>query len=137
MKTRRFKPEELSVEEPLINLTPLIDVVFIVLITFMIIAPILQTDHIELATGHAKLSQSSEYSHLPIQVRQDNTIWLKGQCISKKSLAKKLAEEKRSNPHFVPQLIQDQRASFGTYQTVKNILETCGFTEMDVVLSPS
>lgn len=50
---RKFRslPDDDSVEEPLINLTPLIDVVFVVLITFMLIAPVLDIDSVDLATS--------------------------------------------------------------------------------------
>ncbi|MBM3184115.1 MAG: hypothetical protein FJZ64_02270, partial [Chlamydiae bacterium] len=41
--------EEEGNEEPLVNLTPLIDVVFVVLISFMLIAPILDIDSLTLA----------------------------------------------------------------------------------------
>jgi biopolymer transport protein ExbD len=38
-------------DEPLINLTPLIDVVFVVLIIFILIAPMLEIDRVKLATS--------------------------------------------------------------------------------------
>ena len=41
-------------EESLLNLTPLIDVVFVVLIIFILIAPMLDVDKVQLASTHAK-----------------------------------------------------------------------------------
>lgn len=38
-----------ALEEPAVNLTPLIDVVFVILIGFIIIAPLLEIDRIDLA----------------------------------------------------------------------------------------
>ncbi len=138
MKRQQRTAEESSLEEPLINLTPLIDVVFVVLITFMLIAPVLHLDHVELANSgpaqeHALLNQSS----ICIHVKADNTIWFQGRRLSTQELEAKLKQEKKSHPHQVPQVIQDHRASFGSYQTVKNTLEHCGFDQMDVVLSPA
>jgi biopolymer transport protein ExbD len=35
-----------------------------------------------------------------------------------------------------PQLFQDKRAAFGTYQQVKNAAEMAGFSELEVILKP-
>ncbi len=138
MKRRSRAAEESSLEEPLINLTPLIDVVFVVLITFMLIAPVLHLDHVELASsGQAKEHVAPNQSPLSIHVKADNTIWFQGRSLSVQELEAKLRLEKKSHPGQTPQVIQDHRASFGTYQTVKNTLENCGFDQMDVVLSPA
>jgi biopolymer transport protein ExbD len=40
----------------------------------------------------------------------------------------------KTNPNTIPQLYQDQNASFGTYQKIKNLVETIGFEQLDVVL---
>lgn len=123
-------------EEPLINLTPLIDVVFVVLITFILIAPILQVDLVELAAGGpSSVKQSaSTSSALSLSVRADNTIWYQGRVWSLKELEPMLREEKRKNPRAIPQLAQDERAQFGTYQSVKSLLERVGFEEMELLL---
>lgn len=135
---RRFRSKETdsSGEEPLINLTPLIDVVFVVLITFMLIAPVLHLDHVELAQGNARPMAKSAKPHLSIHVKSDDTIWFQGRSLSTKQLEEALKKEKSSHPDYTPQIIQDRKASFGAYQTVKNTLEHCGFSEMDVVLAP-
>ena len=127
-------------EEPLINLTPLIDVVFVVLIAFMIIAPLLDIDRVQLASGpdaSHKKEALQQTSPLSITVRQDNTIWVKGHQITLSDLEAWLTQEKKTHPGATPKLLQDSRAEFGTYQEVKNRVEACGFEELDVVLQPS
>ncbi len=52
-KSRRLSSLSHS-EEASINLTPLIDVVFVVLIIFILIAPMLELDRIQLASFRAK-----------------------------------------------------------------------------------
>lgn len=132
--------EEEPFDEPLINLTPLIDVVFVVLITFMIIAPVLDTDRVQLAPGpisRAKDHLSMQASEpLTITVHADNTIWVNHRKIALSDLGKWLQSEKKIHPRLVPKLIHDSRAQFGTYQSVKNTVEACGFEEMDVILQP-
>ena len=138
MRARRFSPT-FEHEEASINLTPLIDVVFVVLIIFIIIAPMLEIDRVELANGAAvpnKHSSASESSTLSIHVHQDNTIWFSGKCVTNEQLVRLLKEARRSGNHPIPQLFQDKRASFGTYQTVKNAVETAGYDQLDVILKP-
>src|SRR5690606_29332347 len=99
MKRKSFQHfEEESIEEPLINLTPLIDVVFVVLIAFVLIAPILQVDRINLATdGHLEKKQAQAGAIL-ISVRADNTIWYEGSLVSLASLDPLLRQEKKKRP---------------------------------------
>jgi biopolymer transport protein ExbD len=132
--------EEDPFDEPLINLTPLIDVVFVVLISFMIIAPVLDTDRVQLAPGpavHTKERSSARASEpLTITVHADNTIWVDHRLIAINDLEKWLQHEKKVHPRAAPKLIHDSRAQFGIYQSIKNRIEACGFQEMDVILQP-
>ena len=136
---RNSSTDDESFDEPLINLTPLIDVVFVVLITFMIIAPVLDTDRVQLAPGptSAKDRVSTQASvPLTITVHADNTIWVDHRRIALADLGKWLQKEKINHPRATPKLIHDSRAQFGTYQSVKNTVEACGFEQMDVILQP-
>ncbi len=138
MGKRRFYFEE-DAEEPLVNLTPLIDVVFVVLISFMLISPILEIETIDLANGGTEKKQDAlppESSPLTVLVQKDNTLWMQGERISLDQLEKTLRAQKKLFPGKIPQVIHDKNASFGTYQTVKNTFEKCGFEQLDIVLKP-
>lgn len=138
MKRRRIAAA--SVEEPTMNLTALIDVVFVVLIMFIIIAPLLELDRIELASAAQKDSKEmtvvQESSPLAIHVHEDNTIWLNGKHLAKEDLLHFLKIAKKNHPNRIPQLFQDKKAHFGTYQTVKNAVELAGFEQLDIILQP-
>lgn len=128
-----------SFPEAEINLTPLIDVVFVVLIIFILIAPMLELDRVELASGPStkKESTAPESSAITIHVKQDNTIWYGGRTVSAEQLTEILRQARRVHGGRVPQLFQDKRAAFGTYQTVKNAVEIAGYEQMDVILKPN
>lgn len=136
-KKLRSLPDDDSLEEPLINLTPLIDVVFVVLITFMLIAPILDVDSVDLAASNpASKKESASTTQIAISVHADNTIWYQGKLTALNQLEQILREEKKRHPKAIPQLIHDSRAQFGIYQSLKNLLESVGFEQMDVILKP-
>ncbi len=130
-----------DLQEPVINITPLIDVVFVVLIAFILVAPLLNRDQVQLASGANLPSQSSlsmkEASPIQIHVRADNTILLGGTPAALDDLPRQLFIARKQFPQARPQVFHDKRAHFGTYQALKNCLEQAGFDEMEIVLSPS
>lgn len=128
-------------EEPTVNLTPLIDVVFVILIMFIVVAPLLELDRVELAYASSAPSDKSmsvqETSPISIHVRGDNTVWMNGHQVGIGQLTQNLSQAKQRYPHARPQLFHDRKAHFGTYQSVKNAVEAAGFQQMDVILNPA
>lgn len=117
-----------------INLTPLIDVCFVILIMFIVVAPLLDTQKIELAPSGPSSSPLKKKQALTIQVAKDNTITVNQQKVLTTQLKEVL---QKARPLYLDgnvQLIHDRNASFGTYQTIKNALEEAGFKEMDLML---
>ncbi len=136
----RGRIPKIAVDEPNINITPLIDVVFVVLIAFIMIAPLLELDQIRLAAGGKALShipvRTDPQSQIQIHVQADDSVKLNNEIISLSDLVKGLRSLKNEHPDARAQLFHDKDARFGTYQSVKNSLENAGFEEMDVVLNP-
>lgn len=128
------------VEEPTINLTPLIDVVFVILIMFILIAPLLELDNVKLADAPSAATDHTlsvqERSPIALHVRQDNTVLVNQQVVALADLTGKLIELRQQYPNVKPQLFHDKRAHFGTYQSVKNATEAAGFDQMDIILNP-
>lgn len=129
------------VEEPTINLTSLIDIVFVILIMFILVAPMLELDRVELADAPKKKSQDvidiKEQSSIMLHVRQDNSVLLNNRMIPLDELPVALQQAKERYPGAKPQVFHDRRATFGTYQAVKNAMEAAGFEEMDIILRPA
>ena len=125
-------------EEEEINLTPLIDVVFVVLIMFILLAPLVEIDRIHLAPAgeekKADMTSFQENSAIKIHVYEDNTIWLNGVMVSVEELSQALM--RLPQKHLSPQVFHDRNAYFGTYQSVKNAIEAAGFESIDVILKP-
>jgi biopolymer transport protein ExbD len=140
MKRRIVASQSNSDEEALINLTPLIDVVFVMLIMFIVVAPILELDQVELARGGAQTKELSstnqENRSITLHIKKDNTVFLNKQQITLSKLTAQLKEAKKRYPKDIPMLFNDKKSHFGTYQEVKNALEEAGFQDMDIVLSP-
>ena len=137
---KRSSRASLESDEASINLTSLIDVVFVVLIVFILIAPMLEIDKIELAQGadgnRKESALPQEKSPVNIHVKADNSIWVNGKRVNEAQLKAFLISAYKQNPHRTPQLFHDKKGQFGTYQSVKNAVESAGFEQMDVILKP-
>lgn len=140
MRKGRFLNQREGLEETEVNLTPLIDVVFVVLIMFIIVAPLLELERIQLAKGptHSQKETTSVQgmSSVHIHVREDNSILLNGKALLLEQLTEHLKHVYRASPKTTPQLYHDNRATFGTYQNVKNAVEEAGFEELEIILKP-
>jgi biopolymer transport protein ExbD len=127
-------------EEPTVNLTPLIDVVFVILIMFIVVAPILELEKLQLADASSANKDTQtlakEASLVSIHVFPDDTVQINKIPVSTDRLGDLLLEAKNLHPEIIPQLYYDKRATFGTYQSVKNAVELAGFEELDLILQP-
>lgn len=142
LKGRLSRKRNDTFQEPTINVTPLIDVVFVLLISFIIVAPLLEKDTVELASSggvssHETVRSQDTSSPIVIHVRRDNSVLLSGKPIEIPDLSRALYDLKKRYPTARPQIFHDKKAAFGTYQAIKNSLENAGFSEMDIVLAPT
>jgi biopolymer transport protein ExbD len=105
---------------------------------FIVVVPLLELDRVMLASGkqnHAEPKNVRESSPVTIHVKQNNSIWVGKQEMNIGQLQEWLTLKHQQNPHVVPQLFHDRQAQFGTYQKVKNALESAGYESMDVILN--
>lgn len=130
-----------AVTPPEINLTPMIDVVFVILIMFIVVAPLLELDRVELARAPVEQKRNTlsvqESGPITIHVNKDNKVMLNNQTVTLDQLPGLLRMQRESYPDVNPQLFHDREAYFGTYQEVKNAVEGAGFTQVDVILKPN
>lgn len=137
----RLDDQRSVIQEPAVNLTPLIDVVFVILIAFIVLAPLLELDQVQLADAPDASKDPSlsvqEASPIAIYVRQDNAVIVNGEPIPLIQLQGRLKQLKNRYPKARPQVFHDKKAHFGTYQSVKNAAEAAGFQQMDIILKPA
>ncbi len=112
----------------------MIDVVFIILIAFILIAPILSVDHVLLCPSSSRHSTSRTTAPIQITIRRDGSLWIQGHATSLENLRQELQQIPL---HQTPQIAPDLNAPFGSYQAVKQLIEEIGFNDMEVLLSPA
>lgn len=134
MRKKSFQLDT-DIEESIVNLTPLIDVIFVVLISFILIAPMLKTDQVALTETTQALPSLSKKSPLTIHLKKDGSVLLNNQKVNFAILEKQLRD--KENKLIPPQILPDKDLPFYQYQKVKDLVQSSGFTEIDIVLQPS
>lgn len=130
---------EYEESDSLINLTPLIDVVFVVLIVFILVAPLVEIDSISLAQGSRKTAEKPfkvESNAIHIDLLKDGSVRINKREIEKKDLRKLLLALHEAHEKGIPKLFCDKEVAFGAYQEVKNAVEDAGFETLDIVVAP-
>lgn len=136
MRRSLFSRQTAVLDEPIIHLTPLLDVVFVVLIMFIVIAPLVELEQVHLVRGAQETTGMPQAGHIRLYVHKDNRVTLNGAEIPLARLKEELMRLRQSHPQEVPKLFHDQEAHFGTYQAVKNSAEEAGFSRLDLVVEP-
>ena len=140
MRRLSFLLSSSSRDQELINLTPLIDVVFVILILFILVVPLFEFEKIELPNGSLSYKNevplANQKQAIAIYLFSNNTISIDQESVKEKDLGQVLKKLKAKKPEAKVRLFADKAALFGTYQLIKNGLSEAGFEEMDLILNP-
>ncbi len=114
-----------SVEEPAINLTPMIDIVFLLVVFFMVGARFSELERrvdVKVPTVADVSTRSDEPDALVVNVTEDGTIEFDGRELS----AEELEEEMRkAKGNFPGQAVLVRGDREGRYQNVMDALAAC------------
>ena len=73
MKKRRLQPRE---EESEINMTPMLDVVFIMLIFFVVTASFLKETGVDVSRPQASTAALKEHGNILVGITASNEVWI-------------------------------------------------------------
>jgi biopolymer transport protein ExbD len=118
----------------LINLTPLIDVLFTVLVLFIVISPFLDIESIQLGSKSKQSVGQTGKRKIRIFVDRHQKIKINDTPVSEKQLKAVLEQLRKNFSDEIPELYQDKKSSFESYLNIQNALEHAGFVEMDLVV---
>jgi biopolymer transport protein TolR len=114
-----------------INVTPFVDVVLVLLIIFMISAPMIKAG-MDVQLPKAKASEEINAENaVVITIKRNGRISLNGKEVSKENLIKRVKEEMREKK---PLLIEaDAKVYYEEVIDILNILKEEGFTEIGLI----
>jgi TolR protein len=116
-----------------INVTPLVDVMLVLLIIFMVTAPLMQQG-IDVNLPKAKGKELPPEERISIVVRKGGSLFLNDQPISKTEMMSKLTAISKLNPNVF--LKADKDVPYGTVVEIMGDIKEAGIEKLGMVTEP-
>jgi biopolymer transport protein ExbD len=118
-----------------INITPLVDVVLVLLIIFMVITPLLQMGYDVKVPPKATVdTPPPSMDQLIVSVTAQNRIYLNKEPLDKQALALRLSEILKNRRDKTVFLSADDGATYGEVASVMDTVRTAGANNIGIVL---
>jgi biopolymer transport protein TolR len=119
-----------------INVTPLVDVMLVLLIIFMVSAPMMQQG-VPLKLPKADASPAPmDKSEIVISVQANKDVYIADMKVSLKTLEDKLKALREDNPTRKVMLRADESVSYGTVIRVMAAVERAGVHDLGMLTDP-
>ncbi len=118
-----------------INITPFVDVVLVLLVMFMVTAPILQSG-IEVEVPKTKTVKEITEERLVITIDKDQRVFLGNDPININEIADRLHEKVRDPQGQSVFIRSDENVPFGAFATVMDAVKQTGITNVSIVTQP-
>jgi biopolymer transport protein ExbD/biopolymer transport protein TolR len=118
-----------------INITPLVDVVLVLLIIFMITAPVLQSG-IEVSVPKTRTVKEITEQRMVVTIDRAQRVFLGDEPVSIHNLAQKLHKAGVDPAHQVIYLRADEEVPFGAFAAVMDAVKQSGITNVSIVTQP-
>ena len=117
-----------------INITPLVDVVLVLLLIFMITAPVLQSG-IQVAVPHTRQVNQLSEVHLVVTIDKDQNVFLQDKPVNIHDLSSVLAQNP-ANEKKVIYVRADESVPFGAFASVMDAVKQAGISNISIVTQP-
>ena len=115
-----------------INITPLVDVVLVLLIIFMVTAPVLQSG-IDVAVPKTRYVKQITEERLVITINKDQRIFLGNDAININEIGTKLRQKIRDPRNQSIFVRADENVPFGVFATIMDSVKQAGFSNVSIV----
>ena len=118
-----------------INVTPFVDVVLVLLIIFMITAPVLQSG-IEVSVPKTKTVKEITEEKLVISIDKQQRVYLGNDAININQIPGELKSRLKDPTRMQIYLRADEGVPFGAFGTVMDSVKQAGITNVSIVTQP-
>ncbi len=118
-----------------INITPLVDVVLVLLIIFMLTAPILQSG-IDVDVPKTKTVKEITEERVVISIDRQQRVFLGNDAININQIPGALRRKVRDPERQAIFLRADENVPFGAFATVMDAVKQAGITNVSIVTQP-
>ena len=118
-----------------INVTPFVDVVLVLLIIFMVTAPVLQSG-IEVSVPKTKTVKQIAEERLVVTINKKQEIFLGNDPVNINNIGQRLREKIRDPQGQAIYVRADENVPFGVFATVMDAVKASGITNVSIVTEP-
>ncbi len=118
-----------------INITPLVDVVLVLLLIFMLTAPVLQSG-IEVAVPHTRSVNQLTEERMVITIDKDQSVFLQDKPVNVNELPSRLQMSGKPEAKRIVYIRSDERVPFGAFASVMDAVKQAGITNISIVTQP-
>lgn len=118
-----------------INITPFVDVVLVLLVMFMVTAPILQSG-IEVTVPKTKTVKEITEERLVITIDKDQKVFLGNDPVNINEIGDRLHDKIRDPQGQSVFIRSDENVPFGAFATVMDAVKQTGITNVSIVTQP-
>ncbi|HKD44828.1 MAG TPA: biopolymer transporter ExbD [Candidatus Angelobacter sp.] len=131
--TNKIGRTETSLSE--INVTPFVDVVLVLLVIFMLTAPVLQSG-IEVSVPKTRMVKPISEQRLIITITKNQEVYLGKDHVNLEELGD-LLHKKIRDPQGQSVFVEaDENVAFGAFATVMSTVKQAGITNVSIVTEP-
>jgi biopolymer transport protein ExbD/biopolymer transport protein TolR len=131
--TNKAGRTETSLSE--INVTPFVDVVLVLLIIFMLTAPVLQSG-IEVSVPKTKTVKQISEERVTITITKNQEVYVGNDHVNINSLGEELHKRIRDPQGQSVYVRADENVAFGAFATVMSTVKQAGITNISIVTEP-
>jgi len=118
-----------------INMTPLIDVVLVLLLIFMLTAPVLQSG-IDVAVPKTRSVNQVTEERQVVTINKDQQVFLQDKVVNIHELPTLLRAGAANPSKKIIYLRSDERVPFGAFASVMDAVKQAGITNISIVTQP-
>ncbi|HWR37167.1 MAG TPA: biopolymer transporter ExbD [Clostridia bacterium] len=118
-----------------INVTPFVDVVLVLLIIFMVTAPVLQSG-IEVDVPKTRTVKEITEERVVISIDRQQRVFLGNDAVNINEIGDKLRQKMRDPERQSIFVRSDENVPFGAFATVMDAVKSTGITNVSIVTQP-
>jgi biopolymer transport protein ExbD len=119
-----------------INVTPLVDIMLVLLIIFMLTAHLIARQAIEIELPHASQSTAPPPTTLAIALKADGAIFLNDRPVTPDALRAAIKDAVARDPKSQAIIAGDKRVSHGRVVWVLDTVKSLGITQFAIQIDP-
>jgi biopolymer transport protein ExbD len=135
MAMKHGSDHEDSISE--INVVPLVDIILVVLIIFMVTAPMIMKPSINVNLPKAASGDASTPSQLSISITPSGGLNLNGRTADEATISSKALEEVGKNPEVQAIISADKEVPHGTVVRIIDLVKTAGVKKFAISIEKS